>query len=245
MNLDEQRRLGMKLAVDADAKETLAAIKDTGKCFEDILKTAAAELGIEKFTSIIQQNDPLWAAKAIRYIPDLGDFRADLIKKAAETQDSALQALRFGGDLGDQKQLITQSAGEFAATLGEISSFEIFNGGGFNSNFTIYWVHENTNYPIPQPPADDNGDGRWAGETMHNNTVDFNIANMVAAYNKLSPSPIAVGDPVQFFMYARGSANNKWHEDPRIFSFNPNGKTAYFETGGGVDNFWVNYKGIA
>lgn len=246
MKIDEQRELAIKLLTKAEAPKTLAAINGKTECYEDIMKTAVSELGLETFTSIILQNDPLWAAKAVQYVPNLGGFRDELIKKAAETPESALHALRFAGDLGDNNKLIETSAGDLAASQGEISSFSIFNGGGFNAAFTIYWIDNNTDYPIPRPPADGNGDGRWTDEIMHNNSVNFFPADMAAAYNKISPSPLAAGDPVWFYMYARGSANNKWHADPNIFTFSPgSNKAANFVIGGGVDNFWVTFNGIS
>ena len=52
MHFDEQRKTALRLAKEAGAEKTLAAIKNLDACYETILKTAAEEVGFEKLVSI-------------------------------------------------------------------------------------------------------------------------------------------------------------------------------------------------
>lgn len=232
MNLDEQREYGIKLATEFGAAKTLAALNDKNICFKDILPIAASEVGIEKFVSVLMQNDPTWAAKALAYVPDLGDYRSELIKKAAENQEAALDALRNGGDLGEHQGLLESNLGTFANTLGEIAGFVLLDQGGYNCAFTMYWSNNGVSYPT------DKNNPVWSdtimlGESTNKKCTDFATAK----------SPLAPGNEVWMYMWVQAG---KDIESPLHFTFNPNtANYAYFTSSGTTTSDNLGFNKIA
>lgn len=55
MNVDEQRRLGVRLEKEGDGPKTLAAVKTLNSTFEDILKVAVNEIGVDKLMSYLEE----------------------------------------------------------------------------------------------------------------------------------------------------------------------------------------------
>jgi hypothetical protein len=229
MNLEEQRDLGIKLATELGAAKTLAALNDKDVCFKDILPTAAAEIGMDKFVSIILQNDPSWAAKTLASVPNLGDYRNQLVKKAAENETAALDALRNAGDLGDHQELIAASVGSFGATQGDIAGFVLLDQGGYNCEFTMYWSNNGVTYPT------DNSKAVWSDKIMLGQSTNKKCSEFATADYPLQP-----GNEVWMYMWVQAG---KDIESPLRFTYNPNTSNyAYFTSSGTttIDNLGFN-----
>jgi hypothetical protein len=141
MNLDEQRKFASGLAQEAGASKTLSAIQDKNSCFEDIFRTAVAEVGVQKLVEYLLRGDPNWAYQALRYVPDLGSNREMLIKKTAETPESAVHALRFIDDLGGYDQLLRTAAAPLDQAPG-ITSLELHaEDTRYAAYFLMHWVN--------------------------------------------------------------------------------------------------------
>jgi hypothetical protein len=101
MKFEDQRKLGVKLASKYHAPKTLEMLKDTKNCYEDILKTAASEVGVEKLVKVLLENDPTWALQTLRHVPNLGSHETALIAKAGVLHEGA-----FNGGTAQMASLI-------------------------------------------------------------------------------------------------------------------------------------------
>lgn len=229
MNLDKQREHGIKLATDFGAAKTLAALNDKDVCFKDILPIAASEIGMDKFVSVILQNDPIWSAKALAFVPDLGDYRDQLLKRAAEDQTAALDALRNGGELGGHQGLLESALGSFANTLGDIAGFVLLDQGGYNCAFTMYWSNNGVNYPA------DKSNPVWSDKIMLGQSTNKKCTDFAT-----DKSPLQAGNEVWMYMWVQAG---KDIESPLHFTYNPNtANYAYFTCSGTttIDNLGFN-----
>lgn len=116
MKCHEERQLAAHLAKAAGATQTQTTIEDKNKGFEDILKTAANECcergGLDALLDNVLQGPPRWAYAALRYLPDVGARRDELLKKAAGDPSSAFHTLRHVSDVGSHRDLLLQKAAE-------------------------------------------------------------------------------------------------------------------------------------
>lgn len=114
MNCHEERQLGARLANAAGATHTQAAIAD--KSFEEIFSTAVNECcelgGLDALIDNVLQGPPRWAYAALRYLPDVGLRRDELLKKAAGDPSSAFRTLRYVSDVGSHRDLLLEKAAE-------------------------------------------------------------------------------------------------------------------------------------
>ena len=87
MKCHEERQLGAQLANTAGGSQTRTAIEDKNKGFAEILRTAANECcekgGLDVLIDNILDGPPRWAYAALRYLPDVGSRRDELLTKAA------------------------------------------------------------------------------------------------------------------------------------------------------------------
>lgn len=116
MNCGEERHLGAQLANAAGAAQTRAAIEDKNKNFEDIFKVAANDCcergGVDALVSTVLQGPPRWAYAALRYVPDIGPQRDELLKKAAQDPSAAFHTLRDIPDLGEHRDALLKKVAE-------------------------------------------------------------------------------------------------------------------------------------
>ena len=116
MKCHEERQFGAQLANAAGATETQTAIEDKNKGFKDILKTAASECsergGLDVLLDNVLQGPPRWAYAALRYLPDVGSRRDELLTKAAGDPSSAFHTLRHVSDVGSHRDLLLKKAAQ-------------------------------------------------------------------------------------------------------------------------------------
>ena len=234
-NQQAERAAGMKLALNLGAGKTLATIKDPNSCYEDILTTAQFELGLDKFAAAILQSDPFWAHKTLLHVPDLGSYRDAIIKKAAETPESALHTLRHVDDLGEHHAMLMASTGGLGQTLGSISGFELFDDGGYNCEFTMYW----TNDAKIQPAAGttDHSKWKWSEKILLGQST-----SNICSYFALPDSPLQAGNEVWMYMWVQAGDDI---ESPLRFTYDPNtANKAHFVASGPTKSTKLGFTGI-
>jgi hypothetical protein len=223
MKTDEQRGLGLKLAKSLGAVRTQEIIKDPKSDFTTILKTASAEIGLDKLVENIIEGPPEWAFHALRQIPNLSSKERDiLIRKTAEEPLTAVHTLRSINDLGTHHNTLLQRAGVLAQTQGEISGFYLNNKGSYNCEFTMYW----SNAGKIQPNAGSQSrDWVWSSKLMVGQDTqlvcsDFALPVPGKTYPNPQPnSPLAAGNEVWMYLWVQAGNDI---ESPLHFTYNPN-----------------------
>ena len=217
MKCHEERQFGAHLANAAGAAQTQAAIDDKGKGFEDILKTAADECcergGVDALIDNVLQGPPRWAYAALRYLPDVGSKRDELLKKAAGDPSSAFHTLRYVSNVGNHRDLLLRKAAEDPGwahmTLRAIPNLEN------NHRDLLLEAMEAT------PPAEVG----WGYNTYF---VNQSGSDMWAMWNTGEPGSVgSLSDPVHFNKgqnvgYGRGGA---CISEVRVFNHEPQGQT--------------------
>ncbi len=213
MTVEEQRRLGAKLAVQLDARKTLDIIKDTSSSYGEIFRSAADELGTDKLASLVlEQNEPSWALAVLRHVPEIDDYRQALITKSAPLQESMKRA--------------DPSVPE--STLGNITAFEldVVVGASYSAYFTMYWqtdpnvIEPKTGYAPNTPPY------KWSGEVLVGQS-----ATNICKYFALPKAPLHVGNTV--WMVVEGCGGG-WYYTQYKFTYDPLGDTAVISASGGT-----------
>ena len=133
MNVEEQRKLGLRLAIEAGAEKTVAAIKDTNMCYGDILKTAADEIGMEKLVSILGESDPIFASQAMTAFPDAGEHLSALEANSISTS----------GNISSLELYLV-------------------SGAAFEASFTMYWYSPGSGIQQPQTGTPDSSQWKWS-----------------------------------------------------------------------------------
>lgn len=204
MTVEEQRNLGVKLAAQLDAGKTLDIIKDTGSCYDEIFRSAAAELGTDKLASLVlEQNEPSWALAVLRHVPEIDDYRQALIAKSAPLLESVKLADAPAPD----------------ATLGKVAAFELYVevGASYSAYSTMYWQTD----PNVIEPA--------AGYAPNNPPVKWSdivrvaqSATNICEYFALPKAPLHVGNTVWMMVDVSGggfyNTNYKFTYDPSVDS---------------------------
>ncbi len=237
MDHDEQRLFGVKLTRTSgvDWQKTQAAIESKNSCFESILQTAAAEGGVDALVSQVLQGPPEWAYNTLRYVPNLGQHRDTLLKKAAEDREWALHALRLVPDLGNRRDLLVRSAGQLAQTNGNISGMSLLDQGGYDCKWTLYW----TNNGVIQPKnAYPDGGWNWSSVLL----LGQSSGRIDLSTFALPNAPLQAGNEVWMYMYVYGGYDI---ESPIHFTYDPNTPgTATFTSSGTTTSDNLGYNGI-
>ena len=220
MELNKQRIDGAKAAQSAKAEKTLQVINDEKSNYETILKTAVEEAGIDAVVQYCLKGDPELAYQALLHIQNLDSYREALVKKAAESPDHAALTLRNIPQLEKSHQdLLSANVGEFGTPLGDISGFNLHNGGGYVAQFTMYWVDNGIQYPQKGKKR------KWSGRILlgQNKTQLCNFFPEEGV-------PLAPGNQVWMYLYVQAGCDK---ETPFRFTYNPNSPNlAYFSCTG-------------
>ena len=216
MKCHEERQFGAHLAKAVGATQTQTAIEDKDKGFADILKTAANECcergGVDALVDNILQGPPRWAYAALRYLPDVGSRRDELLTKAAVDPSSAFHTLRHVSDVGSHRDILLKKTAEDPGW----------------ANMTLRTVSDLGNHrglllaAVDQPPPAEKGSG------YNTYFVNQSGAAMWAMWNTgLQGSTGSLTGPVQFAKgqnvgYGRGGA---CISEVRVFNHEPQGQT--------------------
>lgn len=142
MKTEKQRQLGIRMVGKLKAKKTQDIIGNSTSSYEKIFRTAVTEIGLDEIVSNVLQGPAEWAHHALRYVPSLSiQHRDALIRKSAEEPLSALHTLRFVPELGRHRDEVVKAAGALAQVQGAISGFYLNNKGSYNCEFTMYWTN--------------------------------------------------------------------------------------------------------
>lgn len=236
MDVKIQRQIGMEIAEAAGATRTQAAIEDKSRCYEDILKTAIEEKGLDFVTEKVLESDPEWASQMLLHIPDLGAHREALLEKVKESPASALHALRFAGDLGGHQQSLAAVAGREATSLGNISAINFKCDGPVICKFTMYWM--NAGNPQPQTGYPNTSEWLWSSklpEPQSQTIACHNFAKVLA--------PLEAGDEVWIYVSVEGG---KDPISPLRFTYDPTTvNCANFLLSGPVDSNTLAYSSMS
>ena len=226
MSYDEQRRFGIRLAQSENAVKTKEAIKDEHSCYEDILTTAADEVGVDTLVSHVLESDPEWAYNTLIHVPNLGSHRDALIVKASESPEWALHTHRFVDDLGSHAEKVAKKAAGLVQSQGDISGFNLLDQAWYNCQFTMYWVNDGKPQPQTAIPKSDWGDWKWSSE-LHGGGGGVTVA---CTEFVLPKAPLVAGNAVWMYMWVRAG---KDVESTLRFTYNPNTTDiAYFTATG-------------
>lgn len=215
MKCQEERKFGAQLANAAGATETQTAIEDKSKSFEDILKTAQKECcdrgGLNALLDNVLQGPPRWSYAALRYLPDVGSRRDELLAKAAGDPSSAFHTLRHISDVGSHRDLLLKKTAEDPGwapmTLRTVSDL------GNHRNLLLA--------AIDAPPSEIG----WGYNTYFVNQTG---SQMWAMWNTgMQGSVNSISDPVHFNKdqnvgYGRGG---DCISEVRVFNHEPRGQT--------------------
>src|SRR5215203_3801458 len=159
MEINEQRKLGVKLAHQVGATKTLEAIKDTNMCYEEIMQTAADEVGFEKLASVILENDAEWAFHALRTLPGTnGNERASLVEHAGTLFDGAVR--------------LDSAEDAVAAVLqADYMQLHLIAGAAFQCWFTMFWKNTPDGEVFPAAAEPDSGKWKWSIKMSVNNSM--------------------------------------------------------------------------
>ena len=157
------------------------------------------------------ESDPEWASEMLQHIPNLGDHRDALLKKAATSPSSALHALRFVDDVGSHHQNLVLAAGAGAASLGNISAIHLKDSGGFDCQFTMYWT--NAGKPQPQTGYPNSGEWVWSSTLLLGQSQTMACRNFA-----LNNAPLEPGDEVWIYVSVKGG---KDANSPLRFTYDP------------------------
>jgi hypothetical protein len=200
MNTQDQRKDGVKLAVQLGANKTLELIKDPNQNLDAILKSAVAEVGLEKVVSIILDNNySYWALGALRYIPNLGEYEARLRQKARVVllpTDSQTRRAPVG------------------VSLPSIRDFQMYLacGVGYAAYFTMWYF---------TPPFRN----EWTQNTVYSGehyAVVCTSQTQPCAYFSNPNSPLNAGDTVMMVLGIE--AGPSAYQTGVFFTFDPTGR---------------------
>ena len=170
------------------------------------------EIWVDALVDNVLQGPPRWAYAALRYLPDVGSRRDELLTKAAGDPSSAFHTLRHVSDVGSHRDLLLQSAakdpGWANMTLRTVSDL------GKHRNLLLAAVE--------QPPPAEIGTG------YNTYFVNETGADMWAMWNHgLQGSTGSLDGPVHYNKgqnvgYGRGGL---CISEARVFNHEPQGQT--------------------
>jgi hypothetical protein len=125
MNQSKQRILGIEMAQSAGVNLTQSTIKDSSKCFADILNTAATELpgGVDALVEHVLKGPSRWAYETLAALPNLNSsHREKLIKKADEHLKSLAEKHEANKILAKKSDFKESATNKYPATGSFVSA---------------------------------------------------------------------------------------------------------------------------
>ena len=210
MNVEYQRKAGIRLTSDIDAARTMALIEDPSAGYQEIFRMATHEIGADKLAKLVlEQNEPDWALNAVRHIPGIDAEREALLAQAAPLYEACKKV----------------DAAALAKPLAKIAALEldIQDGVSYSAYFTMFWnsgsnAEPATGYQPAKPPC------KWSNEVWTRQSA----ANLCKYFGlpKGAPKP---GDTVWMVVDV---CDGGWYETPFAFTYDPTGDTAVITADG-------------
>ena len=220
MDINGQRATAIRLATELEAPRTLAILKsDQYRDVSKVLTTAAAEVGLDKLVPAILNSYPAWAGEALRFLPDLGDYRKNLV--------DALGAHEAATGL-------VLSAAALPEDAISVRSLKLYlaPGAAMEAWFTMFWMHQGVIYP--QAVAPDLGQWNWSIEL----SIAINRSYTMACRDFAAPAPDrnfpgAPLDPGDVVWMVERSCSTNFDTGFR-FVYQPNGRDIQIDVTGGA-----------
>lgn len=216
----DQRKIAMRLAEENNAPQTLSVIKDPNSTYASILASAASEIGLDRLTQILLENDPIWAHNALLDVPDLGLDRAVLIRKAGELVERSNQ----------RTENVAAAALEGGLPL--VSAIELYlaPGAAFEAKFTMFWFSA-PNVIQPWTGTPDPSKWQWS--------IKLSIAinrswEMKCSEFALPGSPLAPGDTAWMNVDIVCGSQYQLNRPPFLFTYQPDAPSMRINTWGVV-----------
>lgn len=220
MEINEQRSTAIRLATQLDAPRTLEILKsDQYRDVSAVLKTAAAEVGLEKLVPAILNSYPAWAGEALRFLPDLDGYRNELVDALCTHEATT--------------GLVTAAAalpGDGTA----VRSLKLYlaPGAAMDAWFTMYWLHQGVVYP--QAVSTDIATWDWSIELSiainRSDTISCRDFAAPAANRNFPGAPLEPGDIV--WMVTRSCSTS--FDTGFRFVYQPDGKDIQIDVVGGA-----------
>lgn len=181
---NEARLAAAKLAKQYDAHKTLVVINNKNSSVEQIILTAANEVGIDKLVEVILKDKPEWANLLERSIP-LGKHE-ELVANQSElslaTDDAAPASTIDASTLKPSNHV-------------EISLKGGYGGAAYCCHYTMFWLDVNGNI---QPQTNYPKSNQWLwSPTIQAGTGRTNYVFKISDFAKHNPeSPLNPGDPI-------------------------------------------------
>ena len=221
MEINGQRSTAIRLATEMEAPRTLAILKsDEYRDVSAVLKTAADEVGLDKLVPAIIKYYPAWAGEALRFLPDLGSYRQNLID-ALPRPEKANGHVNFAAAAAPEDTIAVKSLTLYLAP-----------GAAMVASFTMFWTHEGVTYP--QAVAPDLGQWDWSIDL----SIAINRSYTMSCSDFAAPSPnrnfpgapLAPGDGV--WMVERSCSTD--FDTGFRFVYQPNGRDIQIDIVGGA-----------
>jgi hypothetical protein len=205
MNIDEQRKLGLKLAIQLNATKTIALLKDTNACYSEILKVAAEELGVDTVLNHILQGPDNWSRIAHLNFPELGNSHNAILAKSKEVASpvSSEKAPLFD----QQIEAMTLAVAEPIA----ISKMNLNCQAIVVCNWSLNWTDAGEDQPMKNFP--DWNSWLWTDNiTQYKSSGAINLTKFSEHVNL----PLNKGDQVWMWVYVQAGYDV---HDKKLFSF--------------------------
>ena len=188
--------------------------------FAQCSETVVDEVGLDKLVPAIINSYPAWAGEALRFLPDLGSYRQNLID-ALPKPEKANGHVNFAAAAVPEETIAVKSLTLYLAP-----------GAAMVASFTMFWMHQAVIYP--QAVAPDLGQWDWSIDLSIaiNRSYTMSCTDFAApAPNRNFPgAPLAPGDVV--WMVER-SCSTDFDTNFR-FVYQPNGKDIQIDIVGGA-----------
>lgn len=221
MEINGQRSTAIRLATELEAPRTLAILKsDQYRDVCAVLKTAADEVGLDKLVPAIINSYPAWAGEALRFLPDLGSYRQNLVD-ALPKHEAPTGLVNFAAAAVPEDAIAVRSLALYLAP-----------GAAMDALFTMFWMHQGVTYP--QTVAPDLGQWAWSIEL----SIAINRSYRMSCTDFAAPAPdrnfpgapLAPGDVV--WMMERSCSTN--FDTGFRFVYQPNGRDIQIDVVGGA-----------
>jgi hypothetical protein len=216
MDINTQRSAAIKLATEAGAARTLAILKsDQYHDISAVLRTAANEVGVDKLVAGILKVHPAWAGDALRFIPDLGSHRTQLVNAICDNKVAVVHGTSGAGALN-------------LAAATPAGSLELYlaSGAAMEAWFTMFWIHNGVGYP--QAITGDINQWLWSQELSI--SINRSATIRCADFATHIKAPLAAGDSV--WMVERSCSQN--FDTGFRFVYQPGGPTVQIDVVGGA-----------
>lgn len=210
MDYANDRAIGIEAAKKLGASRTAAAIRQGG--FQDIFSAAKAEIGIDKLMAEIVKGPPVWSHMALLNIPDLGNYRAALVARAAEAPSGAVSP----GVATAPSPTHTAAAGRPKAAVmmgGPLSIMSLHNAMAANCQWTCEWMDGGAQQPTAK--YSDWNTWLWSG------TLTGGCGSTIALTDfakKVPLSPLNKGDTVWIYVWVQAGTDQSG-KDMTSFQF--------------------------